>query len=187
MNRQDKRVRRTRAALAEALIALTIEQGYEGITIQEITGRAGVGYRTYFRHYADKEALLHEVLQSTVSELRPLIEAPAGGASTSYQPVPPENGRVIFEHIAANSDLYRVLLSSGSAALEPIMAYAWQEALDSLGKMPDPPMPPPILAQHAVATIFALVRWWLDNEMPYPPEEMAVYLAQLLAVTRERR
>ena len=183
MNRQDKRVRRTRKALADALIALTIEQGYEGVTIQGITDRAGVGYRTYFRHYADKEALLHDVLQNTVAELRLLIETPAAANEPGYHPIPVENGRIIFEHIAANSDLYRVLLSSGSAALEPIMAYAQREALDSLEQMPDPPIPPPILAQHAVATIFSLAQWWLDNEMPYPPEKMAVYLAQLLAIS----
>jgi len=183
MNREDKRVRRTRSALAEALIALTIEKGYEPVTIQEITDRAGVGYRTYFRHYADKEALLQDVLHTTVTELRLLVETPDVRSGEAYQPLPAENGRIIFENIAAHSDLYRVLLSSGSVALEPLMEYAYGEALDSLEQMPDPPIPPPILAQHAVATIFTLAQWWLANEMPYPPQEMAVYLAQLLAVS----
>ena len=182
MNREDKRVRRTRQALAEALIALTIEKGYEPVTIQEITDRAGVGYRTFFRHYADKDALLQDVLQTTVAELRLLIETPDAGSGEGYNPLPAENGRIIFEQIAANSDLYRVLLSSGSAALEPVKEYAYGEALNSLQQVPDPPVPPPILAQHMVATVFSLVLWWLENGMPYPPEEMAVYLAQLVAV-----
>lgn len=181
MNREDKRVRRTRQALAEALIALTIEKGYEAVTIQEITERAGVGYRTFFRHYSDKDALLGNVLQGTVSELRQMIGTPESGGGTSYQLMPPANGRIIFEHIAAHSDLYRVLLSS-SSALEPVMAYAQKEALVSLEQLADPPMPPAILAQHMVATTFALVQWWLENGMPYAPEEMAVYLAQLVAV-----
>jgi AcrR family transcriptional regulator len=116
MNKEDKRVRRTRKALAEALISLTIEKGYEAVTIQEITSRAGVGYRTYFRHYADKDALLQDVLQATVTELRPLISTQEFVGKEGYRPLPAENGRIIFEHIAANSDLYRVLLSSGSAA-----------------------------------------------------------------------
>ena len=182
MNREDKRVRRTREALAEALIALTIEKGYEAVTIQEITDRAGVGYRTFFRHYTDKDALLGDVLHNTVSELRLMIGTPESGGSASYQLMPPANGRIIFEHIASNSDLYRVLLSSGSAALDSVMAYAQKEALASLQQLAEPPMPPAILAQHMVAAIFALVRWWLENEMPYPPEEMAVYLARLVAV-----
>lgn len=184
MNREDKRVRRTRKALAEALIALTIEKGYGPVTIQEITDRAGIGYRTFFRHYADKDALLQDVLHTTVAELRQLIGTPESGSGEDYNPLPAENGRIIFESIAGNSDLYRVLLSSGSAALEPVMAYAYREALNSLEAVPDPPVPPPILAQHMVATTFSLVQWWLENDMPYSAQEMAVYLARLVAVPR---
>jgi AcrR family transcriptional regulator len=182
MNKEDKRVRRTRKALAEALIALTIEKGYEAVTIQEITSRAGVGYRTYFRHYADKDALLQDVLQATVTELRPMIGTQEFVGKEGYRPLPAENGRIIFEHIASNSDLYRVLLSSGSVALEPVQAYAYREAINSLEQVRDLPIPPPILAQHMVATIFSLVQWWLENDMPYSPQEMAVYLEQLVAV-----
>lgn len=183
---QDKRIRRTRQALAQALIALTLEKSYEAVTIQEITDRAGVGYRTYFRHYADKDALLHAVLRTTVADLRLMIEPTAPGAGVEpgadYHPLPAENGRLIFEHIAAHADLYHLLLSSGSAALEPVMAYARLEALDSLQRLAQPPLPPPILAEHLVVTTFALVRWWLENEMPYTPQEMADYLARLVTV-----
>jgi AcrR family transcriptional regulator len=182
MNKEDKRVRRTRKALTEALISLTIEKGYETVTIQEITDRAGVGYRTYFRHYADKDALLQDVLQTTVAELRPMIGTQEFVGKEGYRPLPAENGRIIFEHIAANSDLYRVLLNSGSVALEPVQAYAYGEAINSLEQVPDLPIPPPILAQHMVATIFSLVQWWLENDMPYSPQEMAVYLEQLVTV-----
>jgi AcrR family transcriptional regulator len=182
MNKEDKRVRRTRKALAQALIALTIEQGYEAVTIQDITDRAGVGYRTFFRHYADKNALLLDVLQTTLSELRPMISTQEFVGKEGYQPLPAQNGLIIFEHIAANSDLYRVLLSSGSVALEPLKAYAYHEAITSLEQVPDLPIPPTILAQHMVATIFSLLQWWLKNEMPYSPQEMAAYLEQLVAV-----
>ncbi len=192
MNREDKRVRRTRKALAEALIDLTIEQGYEPVTIQEITGRAGVGYRTFFRHYSDKDALLQDVLRGTITELRQLVgtppqnEAANGSEATDpgagYQPLPAENGRIIFEHIAAYGDLYRVLFNSGDVVLEPVMEYARREALASLDQLSDPPVPPTILAQHMVVTTFALAQWWLENEMPYPPQEMADYLARLVAV-----
>jgi AcrR family transcriptional regulator len=182
MNKEDKRVRRTRKALAEALIALTIEKGYDPVTIQELTDRADVGYRTFFRHYADKDALLQEVLRTTLAELRQMMGTPQVGSGAGYQPVPVNDGRIIFEHIAANSDLYRVLMSSGSAALEPFVTYAYQEALKSLEHVPDLPVPPPILAQHTVSATFSLVQWWLENDMPYSPEQMAVYLAQLVNI-----
>ena len=76
MEQIDRRVRRTRKSLEDALIALTLEKEYEEITIQEITERADVGYRTFFRHYADKDDLLRDVLESTTMELRELMSPP---------------------------------------------------------------------------------------------------------------
>ncbi len=99
-----------------------------------------------------------------------------------YRPLTAENGRIIFEHIAANSDLYRVLFRSGSVVLEPLKEYAYREAINSLEQVRDLPIPTAILAQHMVAAIFSLVQWWLENDMLYSPREMAVYLEQLLAV-----
>ena len=48
----DRRVRRTRRALAEALVALASTRPYETITIRDITDRADIGSATVFRHYA---------------------------------------------------------------------------------------------------------------------------------------
>src|SRR5258706_3540102 len=61
MTMQDKRVRRTQKLLATALIELTLEKGYEAITIRDITDRADIGYATFFRHYHDKDDLLQDV------------------------------------------------------------------------------------------------------------------------------
>ncbi len=41
-----------------ALLELLERQPLEAITIREITDAAGVGYATFYRHYATKAALL---------------------------------------------------------------------------------------------------------------------------------
>ena len=74
MEVQDRRVKRTQRLLAQALIELTLERGYETVTIRDITERADVGYATFFRHYTDKDALLHEVLEVVLDELLLLIQ-----------------------------------------------------------------------------------------------------------------
>ena len=56
----DRRVKRTQRLLAEALISLTLEKGYDAVSIRDITERADVAYATFFRHHEDKEALLDE-------------------------------------------------------------------------------------------------------------------------------
>jgi AcrR family transcriptional regulator len=72
--RPDARERLERAALE-----LFAEQGFAATTVPQITERAGLTTRTFFRHYADKR----EVLFAGEGELpamarRMIVEAPAG-------------------------------------------------------------------------------------------------------------
>src|SRR5438876_10846293 len=80
MEIQDRRVRRTQRLLARALIALTLEKGYEAVTIRDITERADIGYATFFRHYHDKDELLQDVLDVVLAELIELL-CPAKSAT----------------------------------------------------------------------------------------------------------
>src|SRR4051812_15011818 len=54
----DRRVRRTRRNLTDALIGLILERGYEAITVQDILDRADIGRSTFYAHFRDKDALL---------------------------------------------------------------------------------------------------------------------------------
>src|SRR5471032_1530884 len=69
----DPRVTKTRAALAEAVLALAAEKPFADVTITEIAERAGVGYASFFRHYKDKDALLSDVADTLVNDLIAII------------------------------------------------------------------------------------------------------------------
>ena len=58
---RDARLLKTRAALLGTLLQLLTERSFDQVTIREITKAAGIGYATFFRHYPDKEALLHDL------------------------------------------------------------------------------------------------------------------------------
>ena len=186
MNEADRRVKRTRRLLGQALVELTLEKGYEEVAIQEITDRADIGYRTYFRHYADKDALLEDVLGEMLAELQQLMILPSTATFIGFEPVPEENGRILFQHVQDNSDLYRVFLSSGPVVMEPMMGTACRKAHGFFDAVPNSPIPLEIVANHVIASIFALIRWWLENDKPYPPQQMGVYAAKLImAPTRQ--
>src|SRR5689334_24059575 len=56
--RGDRRVRRTRRLLREALLALVAEKGYDRVTVQDVLDRADVGRATFYAHFRDKDDLL---------------------------------------------------------------------------------------------------------------------------------
>ena len=56
--RHDRRVTRTRAAVAEAVRDLFLEEGWDAITHQRVAERAGYGRNTVYRHFPDRTSLL---------------------------------------------------------------------------------------------------------------------------------
>jgi AcrR family transcriptional regulator len=59
----DPRVKRTRQLLEQAFVEAINEKGFQAITVQDITERAGVNRATFYAHFADKFALLDYSIQ----------------------------------------------------------------------------------------------------------------------------
>src|SRR5262245_14561463 len=175
MAAQDRRVKPTQNLLAKALIALTLEKGYDAVTIRDITERADVGYATFFRHYPDKDALLRDVLEVVLAELMALLPPHPDADPTAM-------GTLIFRYIQDHGEVCRVLLGSrGSAALvRRIIEAGSATVLQQNTPRAESHIPPEIAAHHLVASSIALIEWWLERDMPYPPEQMGAIYAELI-------
>ena len=176
MQTQDKRVKRTQNLLAKALIDLTLEKGYEAVTIRDITQRADVAYTTFFRHYPDKDALLQDVLEVVLDDLVGLLQP--------HMPTddPAEVGTLLFQYVGEHSEVSRVLLSTrGSRALaQQMVAEGSQRVLSEHQPRSGSLVPAEVAANHLVASSVALVQWWLEHDMPYTPAQMGVMYRDLI-------
>lgn len=67
----DPRVKRTRQLLDQAFNALLAEKGFDAITVQDVTERAGVNRATFYAHFHDKFELLdYSIRESFREEIR---------------------------------------------------------------------------------------------------------------------
>lgn len=173
MNVQDRRVRRTQHLLAEALIALTLEKGYEAVTIRDITERADVGYATFFRHYRDKDELLQDVVDVVLTELTDMFSA----KQTHLDPV--MVGVLLFRYVQERSEVIRVLLRS-HVLLDHVVEIAAENVLREHTPASESPVPPEIAAYHIITASMSLIRWWLAHDMPYSPEKMGIIYHELI-------
>ncbi|MFD7842339.1 TetR/AcrR family transcriptional regulator [Nocardia sp. NPDC059764] len=100
----DRRVRRTRAALHRALIELMLTRPYARITVRDIIDRADVGRSTFYAHYRDKDDLL---LVSCIEHVRAEISA-----QVARHPDPPPllPIEILFRLIDAHPEVYRPLV-----------------------------------------------------------------------------
>ena len=178
----DPRVVRTRQLLREALVALILERGYDAISIQDITDRAGLRRATFYLHYRDKDELLLGLLRDTLDEL---MQQMAQQAPPSYTAETQRaEDELIFRHVQAHANLYRAILSGQGAAeitrgIRDFVAGRIREHCARSYAAPDLTMPLEVVANYLAAVKLNMVIWWLDRGLPYPPEQMAAMCARL--------
>jgi len=180
---EDRRVRRTRKLLGEALITEIREKGYKKITIKDVTKRADIGYRTYFRHYTGLDELLISVAQDRLDQIYEVLDLSQMGDLTG-NPVNyfQEIGQKVFQHIENNQLNIRFLLldESMSFAIEPIMNRAIERLDVFLASFAQENIPRQLAAHHIISSVFSLIRWWLKNDTQPSVQEMGGVFAELV-------
>ncbi len=174
--RPDRRVARTRALLRDALMRLIVEKGYDTISVQDITDAADVARTTFYLHYHDKEDLLLSSMEEIYDEL-----AERMGAVTPHgllaDGTPAEI--VAFQHVAEHAEFYRVMFSKHGVAafINRVRSYLADVVLEFIQQMPpgtyQPRLPLEVVAYREAGALVGLISWWLENNMPYSPEEMS--------------
>ena len=74
MGTQDRRIRKTRAVLKNALLSLMKEKSVKHITVKELCDRADINRGTFYLHYSDVFDMLEKIEDDMFSELDEYIE-----------------------------------------------------------------------------------------------------------------
>ena len=167
----DRRIRRTRRALQDALVALIVERGYQRTTVQDVLDRADVGRSTFYAHFRDKDALF----ASCFDDLRADLEQALG--SLEHQTTPGDPARpvgVMFEHAYRNKQIYQAV---GTEHLHPMIFEALQAHLCTH----ETRLPVEVLAQYHAGALIGLLGWWVRAGFPYRPGEMARMCREMTA------
>lgn len=165
---------RTRAALAEAVLSLLEEKNFDQVTVREITARAAVGYATFFRHYADKEALLNELAEQQISQLiamtLPLLYTVDSRAST----------QALCAYVWEHRKLWTALLTGGAAGI--MKAEFIRQAQQLAARQPgvDDGIPTELKVLIPVSSTIEILAWWLAQARPLPVQRMAETLDRLV-------
>ncbi|HWF89055.1 MAG TPA: TetR/AcrR family transcriptional regulator [Pyrinomonadaceae bacterium] len=168
----DARVRRTRDALGDALVALMQEKAFETITVQEVLDRAQVSRSTFYSHYSDKDDLLMSDAEEFFESISTALSA-HGDKSERVFPV-----QEFFTHLADVQPFYKALVKSGrfQENMELARGHFARGIERRLAELPRGQSIPAnersaIAFTHAGA-LLSLLTWWLDRGMREPPAQM---------------
>lgn len=172
----DLRIRRTHKLLWEALMAELAERPFAEISVKDICERAMVHRTTFYKHYEDKYALLERGMRRMVDDLIAEQEHLPPSAYSTNQP-PPYFVR-LFEHAAQNARFYRLLLSSeeNGRFQRMLKEYIVEAVLAKMTPTRASQESQRATAMHAhfmAGAALSLLAWWLDEDMPLTPFEMA--------------
>jgi len=168
---------RARERLEQAALELFVEQGFADTTVAQITGRAGLTTRTFFRHFSDKRevlfgveqdlpALVAQLMADAPASLRPMALIEQGlavVASTRFEGQR-DYLRTHRAVVAADASLRERALQK-QAVLSAAVSQGFQErGLDELTST---------LAAHVAVTVLDVaVDRWLDGHGEAPLTEL---------------
>jgi AcrR family transcriptional regulator len=170
--RVDRRARRTRDVLGDALIDLMQERAFNSITVQDVLDRAEVGRSTFYTHYRDKDDLFLSDVEDFWEAISTMLQR-SGEDSKRVAPV-----RELFTHVAEAKVFREALVASGK--VHDVMelgqgqfARAVEQRLIKLSTAQGTAPGQFAAVAHALAgALFSSLSWWIDRGMPLSAAEM---------------
>lgn len=164
-------------------MALVLERGYAGITVEDITERADLGRATFYTHYTDKDALFTQIVTELIEEMQRRLTPLLDGTDTGF------TGRAVlelFRHAGEERDAYRVILRGEgdgkalrrfvddrtAAAAEYFTARATAQQVKLR-------VDAEFLARAWVGELVASLSWWLESGSAVGAEEFVAQLVDL--------
>ena len=179
---KDRRVRRSQHLLREALLALILEKPYQDITVQDIIDRANVGRSTFYAHFLDKDHLL----KSGFDDLRKLLER--NHLEIDHEKMEFGTALYMLHHVKDYHSIYKALMGKRGAdwivqEVQDVLTLMVRSYLSGHGKdRPDNDIPFEVQVQFKASALMGLLKWWLDNDMPYSAEQMHQWFHQLAGI-----
>lgn len=177
----DRRVRRTRRLLQQALLQLLCDEPLENITVTQITARADVSRQAFYLHFASKEELLLSHVDDVSAQVRAAVLARARGQGIGMR----ELLTAVFTEWAAHADALRVALQIKDKdtlieRIRPLVADLM--GIFAVYNIENAAVQPPTdyAADFFTGGLYMLLRSWNRDGLATPPADMAELSARLI-------
>lgn len=179
--KQDRRVKRTKMMMRDALMELMDEKPFSEITAKDVTAKADLNRATFYLHYANVFALLDEMENEVVEKFAQMLEQAEIRQDKAWEY--PLIGH-ICDYIVENPKLCRCLLLQSRSdrlarKLTEIMKQISRKVRQDWGTDAVSPETEYIHQFIAYGAI-GMVKQWLEDGMALSREEMVVLAERLI-------
>lgn len=170
--KEDRRVRRTRDRLGDALVTLVQQKPFDEITVKELLEVAQVGRSTFYAHFRDKD----DLFLSDVDEFLDLMANALSREKDRSDRIAPV--AELYAHVAEMHRLHAALVASGRIHdfLELAREHFARGIERRLGEHPRGRALKGhhrgALAHALAGALLSMMSWWIERGTPIPPERM---------------
>ncbi len=84
LEKTDRRIRRTKKAIKEALIEVLKKKNVENVTIKELADKADITRATFYQYYRDPVDTLEQLQKEICADLQKIVEKTEGGDAAGF-------------------------------------------------------------------------------------------------------
>ena len=183
----DRRAKRTKRMIKDALAELIVEKGFNNISITDLTTRADINRGTFYIHYTDKYDLLEKVENEIMEEIQEHIKdidyVNLLGMKVVNEPVP--YLVKLFEYFKENSDFMKAVLGpNGDPLFQRKLKSFMEKALFEKNQIKffDKEkllIPEKYVIAYIISAHLGLVQQWMESGIDKSPREMALILSKM--------
>lgn len=184
---EDRRVRKSKRAIKQAFIHLLTENNLDRITIQQISDLADVNRGTFYLNYEDKYALLDEMENEQIEEIKGFVDIRKMDLSTktSDRFIEDFANKVIknvITHIEQNMEFYQVILNlERKSQIEEQLADIVRSNIKHLIGNKDNVfgIPENYYLSYVIGSMMSMIKYWVSDENRVSVEELVNYVSTI--------
>lgn len=174
INQDDRRVKKTKQALIDALCSIMLEKEIHKITIKELTDRADMHRATFYVHYQDIYDLYEKIQEETFTSIKEIIVSKSDHEYSGLY-------ATLIHSIYKNKQLFTMLLGKQAdiCFIEKIIDILEEQYLEIWEyETGDEPSGNKLhyLTHYHIQGCLAMIRKWIINEYNMPTELLVEYM-----------
>ncbi|AAU23765.1 TetR/AcrR family transcriptional regulator [Bacillus licheniformis] len=183
--KKDRRVKRTKKMIRDALSELMKNKAFEEISVTDITKKADINRGTFYLHYEDKYDLLDQSEEEIIQEINKIAKRSIHSMDVLNQDVidhPLTFVVDIFQYIKENEVFMKAVLGPkgpGSFRLKFKSVLISNLKRLKTAIRTDPIVPEDYLISYITGAHISVMQQWLENGMKETPHDMALILSKI--------
>ena len=178
----DRRQRKTRKAIFDALSELLATRRFDSITVQEIIDTANIGRSTFYAHFETKDDLLKAMCTDIFHHI--FTDELPQEADHDYSEGSPnlelKLGHILYHLRESKSNLKGILSGESGELFMRFLKQYLQELFYRYKSEFDPSIPEDFLLHHLSGSFAEAVKWWMVEDTKHSPEEVAAYYMKVI-------